>query len=602
MINYNEIGARIKEQRKYIMKVSQEKMAEDLMMYQADISNLEKAKSGSGITDLSKLELIADYFGIPLETLLFGREENNMMKYYGDTMKIVQSTRKITKTHKKTLLKLTGQPEGTDINPAVYECGPYVLYSIFETQYALNDRDEDSRIPVNTLRKMHTFIFLGNELIALMVADLTTVMQHVFQPALVALQKMIQFDVLDVIDCWRTLNPYWAMWRFSPEEEEDQYYDKMFERMQALRDAGEDRPVLYIENAYVREDCRRNGIFRMYVDYLKLMYDGCIIWLNMEPTNGTEMEQEYEQVPSYTISDLGQLSLNAAIAEKVGFTIDPDTWHRQVEKIDDNGNHYVETALVRKCAYYLPPAIRILLADDGDLVARGRALQKLERKEDEEKDVTVDLHNGLVDGCPAAELKITIHGERAYFCTAIMKEDGSGRFVVSHNSLIRDDKEWIIEEYSSLEDAVESEYYDDLMMAAGFVGMGVESDMDEEPELPAGSFCPVRTFVEPENFDVSDIISATIGINESTPVTTITQATIKRTNTESAGEVLYAMILSMPEDEQFYGIARKSLEMVAIKADMKFVEDLDFIEFVDEEEVKTSKYLPIYMSIMQNTE
>lgn len=476
MINYNEIGARIKEQRKYIMKVSQEKMAEDLMMYQADISNLEKAKSGSGITDLSKLELIADYFGIPLETLLFGREENNMMKYFGDAMKIVKSARKITKTHKKTLLKLTGQPEETDINPAVYECGPYVLYSLFETQYEMGNEDENSIIPVNALRKMHTFIFLGSELIALMVADLTTVMQHVFQPALGALQRMIQFDVLDVIDCWRTLNPYWAMWRFSPDEEKDLYYDKMFDRMQALRDAGEDRPVLYIENAYVRKDCRENGIFRMYVDYLKLMYDGCIIWLNMEPTNGAEMDQEYEQVPSYTISDLGQLSLNAAIAEKVGFTIDPDTWHRQVERIDDNGNRFVETTLVRKCAYYLPSAIRALLANDGDLVARGRALQKLERKEDEEKDVSMDLHNGLVDGCPAAELKITIHGERAYFCTAIMKEDDTWRLIVSHNSVIRDEKVWIIEEYSALEDAVESEYYEDLMMAVGFVGMGIESE------------------------------------------------------------------------------------------------------------------------------
>lgn len=63
-LDYEKIGRRIAEERKHFRKVSQEKMAEDLGMYQADISNLERAKSGSGIYDLHKLELIADYFGI----------------------------------------------------------------------------------------------------------------------------------------------------------------------------------------------------------------------------------------------------------------------------------------------------------------------------------------------------------------------------------------------------------------------------------------------------------------------------------------------------------------------------------------------------------
>ena len=56
-------------------------MAEDLNMYQADISNMEKAKPGSGIGDLQKLDLIAGYLNIPLETLIFGREDRNMLKY-----------------------------------------------------------------------------------------------------------------------------------------------------------------------------------------------------------------------------------------------------------------------------------------------------------------------------------------------------------------------------------------------------------------------------------------------------------------------------------------------------------------------------------------
>ncbi len=75
MIDFEKIGKRILEERKYLHRISQEKMAEDLGMYQADISNMEKAKSASGITDLAKLDMVADYFDMPLETLLFGRRQ-----------------------------------------------------------------------------------------------------------------------------------------------------------------------------------------------------------------------------------------------------------------------------------------------------------------------------------------------------------------------------------------------------------------------------------------------------------------------------------------------------------------------------------------------
>lgn len=71
MINYDEIGLRIMMARKR-RRLSQERVAEDLGLYQADISNLEKNKKGSGITDLSRLEMIADYFNMPLTQLLLG--------------------------------------------------------------------------------------------------------------------------------------------------------------------------------------------------------------------------------------------------------------------------------------------------------------------------------------------------------------------------------------------------------------------------------------------------------------------------------------------------------------------------------------------------
>lgn len=478
MIDIDSIGKRIKEERKYIMKISQEKMAEDLNMYQADISNMEKSKSGSGITDLIKLDIIADYFKIPLETLLFGREDKNMLKYHGEQMKLKMSKKKMTKAHKEILLRLTGQRDKEEINSAwIHECGPYTIYTLVERQITFGHKSKivDGKIinPESILSKLHTYVFLGAELIGVMVADPTTVMQHVFQPSLQQLQMMIPWDVLDVTDTWRTLNPYWALWMFSEEgQEKEEYYDKMFKRMDVIRQSGEDRPILYIENVYVREDCRKNGIFRLYIDLLKMMFDGCIIWLNMEPTSGDELDQEYNCVPSYSVSELGQLNMNAYIAEKVGFTIDPDTWHRKAEKIDENGNISIENVLVRKCAYYLPSPIRKILENDGDLVMQGRAKQKVMQSPNRtQSGGTIDFNHGYIGKDFASEIKASFPNGEYYYATVVAKQDGSKRYVVSHSSLLSGSKEWIIEEYSALEEVSDSQYKNDLLMADNLISM-----------------------------------------------------------------------------------------------------------------------------------
>ena len=61
MINEKMIGNNIRYLRKS-RKISQEKMAEDLGMYQADISNLERAIGGSDISDIYKLSLSGGSF------------------------------------------------------------------------------------------------------------------------------------------------------------------------------------------------------------------------------------------------------------------------------------------------------------------------------------------------------------------------------------------------------------------------------------------------------------------------------------------------------------------------------------------------------------
>ena len=386
MVDYEAIGRRIAEQRKYFHKVSQERMAEDLGMYQADISNLEKAKKGSGITDLSRLDLIADYFDMPLESLLFGKKDGMMEKYYGGRMKLQYAGERktIPKNHKEVLKNLMGSnvdSEDGETRFSVYQCGPYTIYGAVETLYNITGAKDGKLTSDFAVPKLHLFCFYGSDVVAVLTAALTTVMQHVYQPALGMLQRMIPFKVLDVTDVWRTLNPYWALWQFSEgEPEQEEYERKMAQRMDQLRDAGEDRPVLYVQSIYVRDDCRRNGICRLLFDTLRTSIedgDQEIIWLNMEPTAGQELNQEYEIIPAYSISELGQLELNASIAEHLGLAVDPDTWHLQATSTDENGKPVIKTVLKRKCAYYLPRAIREVIKDDGDLVALGRAKQRL---------------------------------------------------------------------------------------------------------------------------------------------------------------------------------------------------------------------------------
>ncbi|MCR5263707.1 MAG: hypothetical protein K6D94_07525, partial [Clostridiales bacterium] len=64
-------------------------------MHQPDISNLENANKGSGITDILKLSDIAKYLGISLEYLLFGKMEDKMEKYQGEKMNIAVSEERL---------------------------------------------------------------------------------------------------------------------------------------------------------------------------------------------------------------------------------------------------------------------------------------------------------------------------------------------------------------------------------------------------------------------------------------------------------------------------------------------------------------------------
>lgn len=476
MIDFDKIGKRIFEERKYLHRISQEKMALDLGMYQADISNLEKAKKGSGISDLYKLDLIADYFDIPLESLLFGRRQDNMEKYYGSKMQINPFTGKLSAKHQTLLRGLMGA--GSDENAetelenvVAYKCGPYMIYEAHEFQVEFTDSDPAEQDPQNFLEKMHLYVIYQEEVIGCMTACMTTIMQHVFQPAFEKLKTFIMPDIFELNDTLHVLNPYMLMYHNAiTAEEKEKYEDQMYQRMDELRKAGENRIIFYVENAYVREDCRRNGILRMMVDVLKKKAPGCIIRLSLEPTSGEELSSEYSYFPTYEAAEIGQISLNASIAEHLGFMIDEKTVKRQAQRVEEDGSVVTGMVPIRRNAYLLPKQIRYLLKRDGDLTSRGRAREKTLGNE-ADKPKTIDVYNGAWKKFGFIVSIKMVYSDGTVFAFA-RGMDWEHRFlgVSKENPALTGNFVETLEKYDRLEDAVDSRYYNGFSVAEKLLG------------------------------------------------------------------------------------------------------------------------------------
>lgn len=374
-----QIGKRIQEQRKYIKRVSQEKMADDLFMYQADISNLEKGKKGSGIMDLEKLIRLSEYLSVSLEFLIFG-SKNNMIQYYKKKTAIDEG--KTNSKQIKVLASLTGRKD-TDINPITYKSGPFticILKSIVKSAVFPMKLFEKKDVTIVDLSvdRYQFFTFYDSDVVSTMTVDKTTLLDNLVPDHIYALGQIIYKKNLDVTDVLRHLNPFVPLIQFGEEDKQKEYVNKSNDRNMELIALGEDNPVLYLESAYVKEEYRKNGIFTLNIDILKMMFENAVIWLNMEPLDETEMNSGNN--PKHLTKDITQITLNNLIAEKLGFTIDPDLWGIEVK---DDATQEVKKVRVRKCAYIIPEIYQQIIKEDNDLVEQGRIRQqlKLENKE-----------------------------------------------------------------------------------------------------------------------------------------------------------------------------------------------------------------------------
>jgi len=473
MIDFERIGKRILEERKYLHHISQEKMAEDLGLYQADISNLEKAKNGSGITDLTRLDMIADYFGMPLDALIFGRRHEQMEKYTGQRMQLRENREKMPRRHETLLAQLLGvRPDGEDGDAVkrtpAFSCGPYLIYVPEEVQYVISGTE---RLPHNALKKLHLYVIFQDEVIGCLTAAVTRMPDHLCPPALQKLKELILPDIFDVDDTLHLLDPY-ALLAALPlgEAAHKDAVTKARARMDELRAAGEDRTVYYIETAYVREDCRQNGILRMMVDILKIKAPDAMIRLSLEPTSGAELTNEYGFYPAYQASELGQLHLNASIAERLGFTIDSATVSRQAERVDEDGSIVTETVPVRRNAYYLPRKLRSILANDGDTLAVARAARRLTEGQGKKWDA-VDIYQGAWKKYGFVMAIKMVFSSGTVFAFARGKSWTDRRLGVSRDNPADTGQEVeTLESYLSLKEAENSVYYIGLRVAEQLLG------------------------------------------------------------------------------------------------------------------------------------
>ena len=226
--------------------------------------------------------------------------------------------------------------------------------------------------------------------------------------SLPSLQRALNLNVLDALDMYRTINPYYIFWRFAQDDNEKAAYAKqMNNRQEELQKYAKD-PAVFIEQIYVKEDWRRRGVCRFMLDVLNMLAGDATTWLNMEPSSGSELVRGTGHYPTCTMAQVGQMNLNAVIAEKLGFTIDPDYWHRNVEVLDSNGNKKIEQILVRKCAYKISQNVADIIRNDGELVEKGRILQKhiQQGKEECEGFLTKYLRYAEIEGNFVAEVYI----------------------------------------------------------------------------------------------------------------------------------------------------------------------------------------------------
>ncbi len=197
-----------------------------------------------------------------------------------------------------------------------------------------------------------------------------------------------------------------------------------------------------------------------------------MIWLSMEPTSGAELTSEYAYHATYAPSELGQINMNACIAEHVGFSIDSITTDRLAERVEEDGTVVTDTVPVRRIAYYLPKRIRTILNADGDMTAHARARIKM-LGGDREKPHILDVYNSAWKRQGFfISLKMDYSDETVFAFARGKTWETRWLGVSKENPAPEGIDVETIEKYDRLEEAENSKYYFGLKVAEQLLGAG----------------------------------------------------------------------------------------------------------------------------------
>ena len=463
MIDYERIGQRIAEERKFMRHKSQEQMAVELGMYQADISNLEHARKSSGINDLYKLEMIADYFDLPIENLLFGTSmEAHMIKYYGKKMELDQfdPSKKKNQNQDAIIKKIEPDVDLKRVTRDGYTCGPYTVQILCEIRQALFSKEN------NGYTRYHFFTFFNDTLIGTMLVSACSVFDFLNEKKAQFMEASIPPYVIDVKAISQQLNPYAPLLQYQDDDSFEEVHQQVLQRMDDLR-PNWDRAVLLIESCYVIEDCRKHGICRMMMDILHQSSPG-LIWLNMEPSTGEEMDSSVGYFPEYSVAEVGQINQNAVIAEKLGFKILSDTTTRVTKQVDTKGKKTEESSEIRKNAIWMCSEISEVVKDDAKVHAMNNAMKSTIEalSPRQEVEITGDIFTGnwLKAGAITA-VQMNDKGRTVFAFKRGFKASDAWLGVSYTNPAPKGKTVQTIERYKTLEEAKDSRYIDGLSFA-----------------------------------------------------------------------------------------------------------------------------------------
>lgn len=348
------------------------------------------------------------------------------------------------------------------------------------------------------------YLFYGDACIAEMVADQTLMETAICFPKTQMLKNVIPKDVLDPSDALRTLNPYLALESYE-EDERKAEHDRIL-RLQRMNELAPylDNDIIYVENVYVAEDYRRHGYCRLLFDILRAQFGDVAIWVNMEPAPGEDAKEEDagSTYPVISMSDVGQVSLNACIAQHLGFTVDPDDWHRDMVQESKSGKKTYQCVLIRKIAHSLPEYLRRITAEDRDLVSLGYAMQKEKFSGKKKRQEKAIYESRKEDAVTVATDRLE-NGKRIYLF-AQAKRDGSERFYgVSDLNPVEWGMDFVTvdERYESPEETKETAYYPDFLMLQQYLDERLQIDSLENGEPDQTEKSTAKTASEKEGVE-----------------------------------------------------------------------------------------------------